>query len=509
MPNPLIQWFTNAGAVADTWGLCVFRAGTSTLATTYTTAALSVSNANPVRFNSAGRASSGGVFLTPGESYLFDLRDFTGVISPTCIAPVSGTTIWTVDNVQAVPGSAGAVDVTGTAGETIVAGEAVYLSNGTGGLNTGQWYKTDADLTYRSTSATLVGIAPNAIASGNAGSIRISGAVTVAGPLATGSPYYAGATAGAIVTTPPTNAIRIGTAQSATSFLIGFTTAPVAPRGPPCGRLTLTSGLPVTTADVTAATTIYYTPAGSCNTIFLYDGTAWSEVAFAQLSIAVPATTNQMYDVFAYDSAGVVTLELTAWTNDTTRATALVLQNGVYSKTGVLTRRYLGSFRTTAVSGQTEDSMTKRHLWNYYNRVTRAVRVVDTTDSWTYTLAAFRQANNSAANQVDLVCGVAEDALAVSATATASNSAGLVLVNISIGEDSATVSANNVITGRNRFTDTNAIWTLRADLVVTPAVGRHYYAWLEYSNVGGTTTWTGDGGNGALANSGMSGLWRS
>ena len=42
----------------------------------------------------------------------------------------------------------------------------------------------------------------------------------------------------------------------------------------PNGRLTLTSGTPVTTNDVTAATTIYYTPYKG-NAIQLYNGTNW------------------------------------------------------------------------------------------------------------------------------------------------------------------------------------------------------------------------------------------
>ncbi len=51
------------------------------------------------------------------------------------------------------------------------------------------------------------------------------------------------------------------------------------------------------------------------------------------------------------DSSGTPTLEALVWTNDTTRATALVRQDGVWSKTGALTRRYLGTVR---VDGESE-----------------------------------------------------------------------------------------------------------------------------------------------------------
>lgn len=493
MPVPLIQWFDNAGGVFSDGGLCVFVAGSSTLATTYTTAALSVANANPVEFDSAGRPTSGGVWLTPGSRYKFVLKNFAGVVSPTCV-PDTGVTIWTVDNVPAVPTSAASVDVTATAGESLAAGEVVYLSTGTGSLNAGQWYRTDADLTYRSTQAAMVGVAPNAITSGNSGSVRIMGAVTTSG-LVSGAIYYASGTIGAMTTTPPTNAIRIGQASSATVLIVGYTSAPIGPRHAPCGRLTLTTDTPVTIADVTAATTLYFSPYGGCNTIYTYDGTAWNGTGFAQLSIAVPATTNQMYDVFVLDSTGVLTLELTAWTNDTTRAIAIIKQNSVWVKDGSPTRLYLGSFRTTGVSGQTEDSFAKRYVWNYYNRVPRLCRIIEATNSWAYTTATFRQANASTANQLDVVVGVAEVAFPMRLVASVSNDGGGVALTVAIGQDSTTTPVSNQL-GMSSMPNNQQLAAqqvmLHVDLVIYPAVGRHFYVWLEKSGAAGVTTWYGD-----------------
>jgi hypothetical protein len=128
---------------------------------------------------------SGGVFLVPGESYKFVYKDD----SVTTCVPDTGVTLFTVDNVSAVPGSASSVDVSSaTAGESIAAGDAVFLSNGSNSLNAGQWYRTDSDFTYKSTAVAMVGIAPSAITSGASGSVRIAGAVTVTGPLSTGPP---------------------------------------------------------------------------------------------------------------------------------------------------------------------------------------------------------------------------------------------------------------------------------------------------------------------------------
>lgn len=508
MPAPLQQFFDNNGAVLTSGGLCVFVAGTSTAASTYTTAALTIANTNPILFSN-GRPTSGGVFLTPGASYKFELRDYAATVgTATCGAGV-GSTIWTVDNVQAVPGSSAAVDITATAGESIAAGDAVYISDGTGSLTTGQIYRTDADFSYRSTSATMVGIAPNAITSGSTGTVRLTGAVTVAGPLSSGLPYYASGTVGAITATPPTNAIRLGTAVSSTSLIVGYTEAPVSPRGPPCGRLSLTTGVPVTTADVTGASavTIFYIPYGGCNQINLYNGSNWVPYAFAQISIAVPATTATMYDVFAYDNAGVVALELTAWTNDTTRATALTFQDGVYVKTGALTRLYLGSFRTTAVSGQTEDSgfsctTTKRYLWNYYNRVPRPLCRLESTASWTYTTATVRQANGAAANQVDVVVGVAEVTIDLTLNVVNTNSTGNIATTIGVGEDSTTTYIDGtLISGPS---GSNPQGTVR--IVKYPAVGRHFYSWNEWSTATGTTTWYGSiAGVGSTVQFGLTG----
>ena len=218
MPVPLIQWFTNAGAVFSDGGLCVFVAGTSTLATTYTTAALSVANANPVEFDSAGRPTTGGVWLTPGSTYKFILKDFAGVTSPTCV-PDTGVTIWTVDNVPAVPPSASAVDATIVAGEAIAAGDAVYVSTGAGGTTAGRVYRTDSDAVATSVAAMLIGMAPNAISSGSSGQVRLAGVVTLSG-LSAGQPYYLAATTGAITTTAPSNARFIGQAVTSTQFLI-------------------------------------------------------------------------------------------------------------------------------------------------------------------------------------------------------------------------------------------------------------------------------------------------
>lgn len=260
----------------------------------------------------------------------------------------------------------------------------------------------------------------------------------------------------------------------------------------PCqGRITLTTGTPVTTADVTAATTVRFAPFRG-NQIALFDGTNWYVRSFSELSLAVPATTSTMYDLWVYDNSGTAALEALAWTNDTTRATALTTQDGVLVKTGATTRRYVGSFRTTGVSGQTEDSYAKRHVWNYYNRVMRPMKVHEATNSWTYTTATIRQANNSAANQIDFIIGVSEDLVHADVLAMASNDSAGPVAFAGIGLDSTTAA-----TGKYSSV-TLSTGSLTREMTATyddfPGIGRHYFAWLEYSGAAGTTTWYGDGG---------------
>lgn len=252
-------------------------------------------------------------------------------------------------------------------------------------------------------------------------------------------------------------------------------------------RLTLTTGVPVTTSNVTGATTIYCTPYKG-NNISLYNGSKWITRKSAQFSLALGTlTSGRPYDVFCYDNAGVPTLEFLAWTNDTTRATNLTYQDGVLVKNGDATRRYLGTFYTTSTT-QTEDSTSNRYLYNYYNRVLRPLSRVESTSSWTYTTATWRQANASSSNQVSAVIGVSEDAVNAYVHCAAFNS-GSSVAAVGVGIDSTTTNAAQVFGG---FANSNGT-IMTARYTGMPAAGRHYFAWLEVSTATGTTTWNGSG----------------
>ena len=256
------------------------------------------------------------------------------------------------------------------------------------------------------------------------------------------------------------------------------------------GRLTLTSGTPVTTSDVTAATTIYFTPYKG-NQIGLYSGAMWNLFAFSEISLSLSGyTADENYDIWVYDNSGTVTLDSTVWTNDTTRATALAMQDGVYVKSGDATRRYLGTIRTTSTTGQTEDSEAKRYVWNCYNRANRALRQFETNYDWTYSSTTWRQARASTSNQVNVVVGVAESIISLSVVNRVSVSGSGQSAQIAFGEDSTTTVATESTIAQNNYAD-NSSPTLIAQLTKPPAAGHHYYVWLESGWGSGTQTWKG------------------
>ncbi len=254
-------------------------------------------------------------------------------------------------------------------------------------------------------------------------------------------------------------------------------------------RLTLTAGVPVTTADVLAATSVKVEPYLG-NRIDLYDGSAWNQRVVTASSIPLPVAANTRYDIFAYDSAGVPSYE----TAVTTRTTDLPLQDGIRVKSGAVTRRYLGTVQTTAVAGQTEASIAKQYLFNEQNRVLRPLRRMETTATWTYTTATTRQANANTANQVECVVGSPDALLDLCLIGISSNSTGGILTQVTIGEDSTSAfSTDSVFFAVQVGAAAGINQVLHAYLKKLPAVGKRVYSWQEYSAATGTTTWGGLG----------------
>ena len=271
------------------------------------------------------------------------------------------------------------------------------------------------------------------------------------------------------------------------------------------GRLTLESGVPVSSDDQSAKTTLYFSPYKG-NVIDLYSGSYWVRRVFTERSLPLSGLTASLpYDIFGYDNSGTVTLEALAWTNATTRATVLTTQDGVLAKSGTTTRRYLGTVYVNSSGGQTDDTVGRRYLWNYYNRVARPMQVLESTNSWTYTTQTWRQANGAAGNQLDFVIGVLEDSVDAEVLTAAKNSSSGLNVNVAVGLDSTSTPSTACIRPKTHVPAANLPFNVVARWRGFPGVGRHTLVWLEISDAAGATTWYGDDG-GADVTSGITGL---
>lgn len=294
----------------------------------------------------------------------------------------------------------------------------------------------------------------------------------------------------------------------------------------PGGRLTLETAVPVSTSDQSGKTTVYYTPYKH-NGVQLYDGAGWITHTFTELSQATTDSTkspaavanNSNYDVFVWNDSG--TLRATRgplWGSDTARGTGagttelemfegryvnkIAITNGPAARRGL----YVGTIRSNG-SAQINDTAALRHVWNAYNRVAKHMQsALETTDSWTYTSATIRQANNNTANQLDFVQGLNEQMVSATCHGSASNNTSIVGMGHGIGLDSTTAFASGCLMGYHENPATSRTARLVATYKGFPGIGRHTLTWLEQNTAGGgTTTYQGDNGNAAVYQSGIHG----
>ena len=284
----------------------------------------------------------------------------------------------------------------------------------------------------------------------------------------------------------------------------------------PGGRLTLTTGVAVTSADVAGVATVYYTPHRH-DRIKLYDGVRWKWYTFAEMSQALNDTTkspaaviaNKNYDYFTWDDAGTLrTTRGPKWDDgavagsDIARGTGaasteleffngrwvnkIAITNGPAARRGL----FVGTIRSDG-SSQANDSKTNRHVWNAYHRAERSAGRLTPTDSWTYTTNTYREAEGGTANRFNFVRGLNEDAVNASVIAMPSNTT-VSSAWTAIGLDSTTVQS--CLAGETGL-QANITSQLSAFYDDIPGLGAHFLSWLEKSAAIGTTTWTGDSGS--------------
>lgn len=261
-------------------------------------------------------------------------------------------------------------------------------------------------------------------------------------------------------------------------------------------RLSLSTNTYVPASDITGATTIYWTPmnSGGHGTVTCYNGTTLEQQSIAQKSIALGTLTNgAIYNVY-YDCDGAALAFGTAWTNSTTASETLDDQDGAPVLSTDHTKLYLGIFRTTSTT-TTEDSQTKRFLWNMFNRRLRTLVRVDTADTWSSgTAATYRQAGANAANQIEIVVANTADLIQLQVNGGFFSSAST-YPRVGIGVNSTTV--NSAQTYHQMTSSNNYTIALDAQYVGIPTNGYSYFAWLDYIDTG-SGTFHGDCDSGCL-----------
>lgn len=249
------------------------------------------------------------------------------------------------------------------------------------------------------------------------------------------------------------------------------------------GRLSLSSSDPLAGvgSDVTAQTNVHFVPYLG-NRIALYTGSEWQLNTFTATTLSLSgAAADTNWDIFGFLSGGNLTLERIAWTNATTRATALVLVDGVWCKTGETTKRYLGTIRTTSVSGQCEDSVKRRFVYNAQNQIGKKLLVRDPS-TWTYNSATPRPLNNSTANRIEVVIGLQQNALDLKIFGSAGSGLnGGVDAFLGIGINSTTTGTSewsgNLAYGSEALT----AQLLGTGLVWLPVIGYTFFQAIEAS----------------------------
>ncbi|MFB6449059.1 hypothetical protein [Bradyrhizobium tunisiense] len=305
-----------------------------------------------------------------------------------------------------------------------------------------------------------------------------------------------------------------GTWAASVSSLNGQTGA-VASYFPPQGRLTLQTATPVMSTSQAAKTTIYYTPHVG-NMVPLYDGTNMVPTAFAEISVATTDTTknpaaigaSKVNDWFVWDDAGTKRLSHGPdWTNDTTRSagTALVMVNGIYLNNASITNgpaasrgTWVGTTRSNASSqldwilgsAAAGGGMASLYVWNAYNQVRVSTTVSDNTASWTYGTATIRELNNSAANRINFVSGLAshgvQAALSIMIRPAASVSA--------VGEAGLSLDSTTTceIIGRVTNPTTNTMdLNPGVSWAYAPQIGAHFITGVEKGDGSTTATYFG------------------
>lgn len=494
-----------SGVLLSNGRLFFYAAVSSTKQNTYNSSSGSVANANPIVLNARGEIP-GEVWGTVGQTYKIGLA-IAGSDDP----PASF--IWSEDNVACINDITSAIDewIAGPAPTFIAATSFSLVGDQTTEFHIGRRLKTiNSGGTVYSTITNAAFAVVSTITVENDASTLDAGLSAVS----LGIIRQSNTSEPAQIDNAPVvvnrgdrtkrqrlsaanltaGATRVLTLQDA-DISLGNITIPAK------GRLTLTTGTPVTAADVTGATTVFYTPYQG-NTIQLYDGTDWNTHKFTELSqLTTDATkspaavaNSSNYDIFVWIDSG--TLRATRgplWSSDTARGAGagtteleffegrLVNKVAITNGPGVRKGHYVGTVRSNA-SAQINDSLALRGVWNNYNRVSRTGQ---STSSGTTASSSYGEINS--AGRVQFIVGIVEESYNFDIVADVTHNAANGYVFTAVGLDST-----SVVTGQAVTTWISSAGNPLPGVARThsyPSIGFHFATLLGKLNVAGTATW--------------------
>jgi hypothetical protein len=191
------------------------------------------------------------------------------------------------------------------------------------------------------------------------------------------------------------------------------------------GRLTGLTG-DADPASIANGTTIYFTPYKG-DKVPLYNGTSWTMTTFTETSQLLTDTTKSpaamgtfdVCDMFVWNDGGTIRCTRgPVWTGLTTRAAGggLTLTNGLFLNTTAITNgpaalrgTWVGTVCNFNGLQQTRKSFGTAgalwSFWNAYNQLPFTIIAGDTTASWTYATAAWRETNGGSGTRVNIICG--------------------------------------------------------------------------------------------------------
>lgn len=449
--TPFQQFVDDTGAPRSGAQLFFYQTGTSTKLNTYSNAALSSANSNPIVLNSEGR---------PTVAIFLQNQDYKVVLAPSTDTDPPASAYWTADPVrssdfatiplwQVCSGNPNG-QLAGTAASAGVmpsvawdfTNQLLYLCTTTGSTSSAIW-------TAINTSA-----------------------VTPANPSPQG--YLTLTSATPVIT----GDVSAATAVYYTPFVGKLVPIYNGSQFIPTGFSELT----LTLNAAHLASQIYdifvFSDSG---TLRLVTGPAWSTATAGSGARGTGAGTTQLTLLNGY---WVNTVSMTARNGGTT-----------YS-VGANLATYVGSMYMDGSNGQVSCHRTygqsrKWGIWNAYNRQSIILQMGDATASWTYGTATIRQSNGAAGNTLALFAGLAEEAFEIEAMQNidfGTNDSGAL---IGIGVNSTTAFSGmraSIQSGSSGGVDN---MTARGRHTVVPSLGLNNVNFLESGNGTGTPTFSG------------------